>query len=76
MASKYSYLNIPDGMNYAIVHLDSGLVYECENYKSAINLRQEVGGVIVNANSTLGVLQIIKARRKWLNIPLPNGNKH
>lgn len=76
MASKYSYINIPDSMNYAVIHLDSGLVYECENYNSAIKLRQEIGGVIVNANSTLGVLQIIKARRKWLNIPLPNGSKH
>lgn len=72
MANKYSWMSIPKTMEYAVV-LDSDLIFQCENYNSAVNLRKEVGGVIVNAHSLAGVLLITRARRRWLNIPLPDG---
>lgn len=75
MANKYSWMSIPKTMEYAVV-LDSDLVFQCENYNSAINLRKEVGGVIVNAQSLTGMLLITRCRRKWLNIPSPYGSQH
>lgn len=65
--SKYSLTTIPDTMNYAVINTDTGVVYECENYRSALNLRRETGGVIVNARSTLGIIQIIRYRKAWNN---------
>lgn len=65
--STYSLTHIPDTMNYAVINTTAGVVYECENYKSALNLRRETGGVIVNARSTLGIIQIIKYRKAWNN---------
>lgn len=76
MASKYSWMNFPKSMAYAVVHPGSGLVYECENYNSALNIRHEVGGVIVNANSLTGMLLITRNRRKWLSIPSHYDCKH
>lgn len=76
MANKYSWMNFPNSMAYAVVHSGSGLVYQCENYKSALNLRHDVGGVIVNAQSLTGMLLITRCRRKWLNIPSPYGGQH
>lgn len=74
MASKYSWMNFPKSMAFAVIRPASGLVYECENYKSALNLRNEVGGVIVNVQSLTGMLLITRCRRKWLNIPSPYGH--
>lgn len=65
--STYSLTAIPDNMNYAVINTDTGVVYECENYKSAINLRRETGGIIVNARSALGVIQIVRYRKVWNN---------
>lgn len=76
MSNKYSWMVIPHSMAYAVVHSGSGLVYQCENYKSALNLRHEVGGVIVNAHSLTGMLLITRSRRAWLNIPSPYGSQH
>lgn len=61
-------------MAFAVVHPASGLVYECETYKSAVSLRNEVGGVIVNVQSLTGMVLITRCRRKWLNIPSPYGH--
>lgn len=65
--SNHSLTTIPDTMNYAVINTDTGVVYECENYRSALNLRRETGGVIVNAHSTLGIIQIIRYRKAWNN---------
>ena len=65
--STYSLTHIPDTMKYAVINTTAGVVYQCENYKSALNLRRETGGVIVNARSTLGIIQIIKYRKAWNN---------
>lgn len=65
--STCSLTHIPDTMKYAVINTTSGVVYQCENYKSALNLRRETGGVIVNAHSTLGIIQIIKYRKAWNN---------
>lgn len=63
----YSLTAIPENMNYAVINTDTGVVYECENYKSALNLRRETGGIIVNARSALGVIQIVRYRKAWNN---------
>lgn len=76
MASKYSWMVFPSSMAYAVVHSGSGLVYQCENYTSALNIQRDVGGVIVNAHSLTGMLLIIRSRRKWLNIPSPYGREY
>lgn len=65
--SNYSLTTIPDTMNYAVINTHTGVVYECENYRSALNLRRETAGVIVNARSTLGIIQIIRYRKAWNN---------
>lgn len=65
--SNYSLTHIPDTMQYAVINTTAGVVYECENYRSALNLRRETGGVIVNARSTLGIIQIIRYRKAWNN---------
>lgn len=64
---NHSLIAIPDNMNYAVINTDIGVVYECENYKSALNLRRETGGIIVNARSALGVIQIVRYRKAWNN---------
>lgn len=65
--SNYSLTTIPDTMNYAVINTDTGVVYECENYRSALNLRREIGGVIVNSHSTTGIILIVKYRKAWNN---------
>lgn len=70
--SVYSWLTIDPSFNFAVIHPETGLVYECETYKSAEKLKREVGGVIVRSDTLAGILAITSARRKWGNIPLPN----
>lgn len=70
--SVYSWLTIDPSFNFAVIHPESGLVYECETYKSAEKLKREVGGIIVRSDTLAGILAITSARRKWGNIPLPN----
>ncbi len=52
-------------MNYAVINTTAGVVYQCENYLSALKLRRETGGVIVNAHSTTGITLIVKYRKAW-----------
>lgn len=70
--SVYSWLAIDPNFNFAVIHTKTGLVYECETYKSAERLKKEVGGVIVRSDTLAGILAITRARRMWGNIPLPN----
>ena len=70
--SVYSWLTIDPSFNFAVIHPKTGLVYECETYKSAERLKREVGGIIVRSDTLAGNLAITSARRKWGNIPLPN----
>lgn len=74
-----SNLRLHSSTKYAVINVERGIVFECENYHSALNLRREIHvGTIWNLQSPLGLIQVARAQKvaKTYNYETPTTNSH